>query len=270
MTIPIELKSGRGDRLIMNHRIQTQLYGMVHALRNQNKFHEQTALVSYIKTGNIFSIPIKQIEIDQILEKRNTVSGYFRRAFDKKSSNIRKLPPLIENSHECERCFKRTMCAFWAKEEKIQHVDPKVQKIFDDDTKHLTPDTIDFVLKWTKLGLLEQKHINKRHRGEEIWNPESNTNCIRDLKPFGKAQAINGQFKIIFKLPFQTDWPFSQDCGVWLSTKERPARIKAFVNRITPSKGAAGRGQGCVKIYKIFFYFRKQNISFLSDFYSRD
>lgn len=243
MTIPVELKSGRGDKLIMNHRIQTQLYGMVHALRNNNRFHEQTALVSYIKTGKIFSIPIKQIEIDQILEKRNTVSGYFRRALEKKSETIRKLPPLIESTHECERCFKRPLCAFWAKQENIQHSDAKVQKIFDEDTKHLTPETVEFVHKWTKLGLLEQKHINKRYRGEEIWNPESKSTSVKDLTPFGKAQRINGQFKIIFKLPFQTDWPFSPDCGIWLSTENRPARIKAFVNRITPSKGAVGRGQ---------------------------
>ena len=73
LVIPIELKSGKGNALILDHKIQTQLYGMVQSFRHETKtsFKDTTSILIYIKTGKMFSVPIKANEIDQILAKVN-------------------------------------------------------------------------------------------------------------------------------------------------------------------------------------------------------
>jgi len=49
LVIPIELKSGKGNALNLQHRIQTQLYGMVQAVRGQG-----TGFSYFILLGSFF------------------------------------------------------------------------------------------------------------------------------------------------------------------------------------------------------------------------
>lgn len=205
LIIPIELKSGKGNSLIMQHRIQTQLYGMVQAVRSQEPFNQKTSIVCYIKTAKTFSIPIKQAEIDQILEKRNIIAGYFRRPLSKfdgvNEASLRKLPPLINNARECEFCYKRSICAFWAKQEGLVHEDKGVAQLFENDVKHLTDSIVAYVVKWTTLALLEQKSIARRHRGNEIWNSSSSTVSAKGLEPVGKASRRGTRWLVLCRLP---------------------------------------------------------------------
>jgi len=94
------------------------------------------------------------------------------------------------------------MCAFWAKQEGLKHEDKSIQEIFDKDVKHLTDSIVDYVVKWTTLGLLELKTVNKQYRGKEIWNsPETSKTSIGGLEPFGKAQKRGSKWLILCKLP---------------------------------------------------------------------
>ena len=207
LVMPIELKSGKGNALSMQHRIQTQLYGMAQAARGGETFHQKTSIVAYIKTAKTFSIPIKRAEIDQILERRNTLAGFYRRPLRKRTemeteAKIRELPPLLENNpRECEFCYKRDICAFWAKEEGLTHEDPTVQGLFDQSVKEVTPTLADYVKKWTTLALLEQKHANKKERGNEVWNPECTSPTVEGILPYGKVEKHGGQWHMMCKLP---------------------------------------------------------------------
>ena len=46
VTIPMELKSGKGNAVIQDHRIQTQLYGMIQSYRHDSS--ETTFKVSFV------------------------------------------------------------------------------------------------------------------------------------------------------------------------------------------------------------------------------
>ena len=243
LVTPIELKSGRGDQLIQEHRIQTQLYGAVHAIRGNQQYQKTTGLVCYIKTGKVFSVPVKKIEIDTIMERRNVVAGYLRRPLKEEDEEYRALPPLIPDGRRCEFCFKRSLCSFWSKVEGLTHEDAKTQEVFEKEQEHVSPELLKYVTKWTRLGLLEQKNINRKLRGKEIWNnKEDEKSMLKGLESHGPPVRSGNRWKTLFKLPFTKNWPFDLGQSVYFSHGERLAVASGWVTRLNPSKGLKSRG----------------------------
>ena len=242
LTIPIELKSGKGNSLIQDHQIQTQLYGMVQSYRHDAEvsFKETTSLLSYIRTAKTFSIPIKENEIDQIMSKRNEVAGHVRHPLVKISKNeqpdydLRPLPGLIDNPRACETCFKRDICAFFAKIENRKQSDGKVQTIFDEDTAHITDKIEKYLKKWIKLGLLEEMEEAKQSRGKELWNAEAR-DTLHDVTVDKKQPRVDGKYRVTVQLKSGNKWPFGDKNDknrISISTKNKIAIAFGYVRRL--------------------------------------
>ena len=196
----------------------------------------------YIRTGNVHSVPIKSNEIDQILQKRNDFVGQVRHPFsDKETLTLRPLPALVNySSRICTTCFKRDICAFWSKVEGIEPADKTVQEAFDNDTLHIDQPTQDYIVKWTKLGLLEQAEEEKKSRGHELWNSESSL-TINNVKLEKKQVKQGAKIGIIATLPFGTDWTLgSIDTHnkerVSISTNSKVAVAFGYAKRIIKPK----------------------------------
>ena len=109
-------------------------------------------------------------------------------------------PPIDHAPHTCQTCFKRDLCAFWTRVEGRTHVDAKVQAAFDEDTSHIDEAAEEYLLKWTKLGLLEQGEEEKHGRGNELWNASSKA-TINGVS-IDKKQVKNGaKISIMATLP---------------------------------------------------------------------
>ena len=249
LTIPIELKSGKGNSLIQDHQIQTQLYGMVQSYRHDSEvsFKETTSLLSYIRTAKTFSIPIKENEIDQIMSKRNEVAGHVRHPLVKISTTnddkpadkpadyeLRPLPGLIDNPRACETCFKRDICAFFAKIEDRKQTDGKVQTLFEEDTAHITDKIEEYLKKWIKLGLLEEMEEAKQSRGKELWNAEAR-DTLHDVTVDKKQPRVDGKYRVTVQLKSGQKWPFgdkSEKNRISISTKNKIAIAFGYVRRL--------------------------------------
>ena len=245
LTIPIELKSGKGNSLIQDHQIQTQLYGMVQSYRHDSEvsFKETTSLLSYIRTAKTFSIPIKENEIDQIMSKRNEVAGHVRHPLIKMPKDddssvqdyeLRPLPGLIDNPRACETCFKRDICAFFAKTENRKPSDGMVQTIFDEDVAHITDKIEKYLKKWIKLGLLEEMEEAKQSRGKELWNAEAR-DTLNDVTVDKKQPRVDNKYRVTVQLKSGQKWPFgdkSEKNRISISTKNKIAIAFGYVRRL--------------------------------------
>ena len=245
VTIPMELKSGKGNSVIQEHQIQTQLYGMIQSFRHDTKettFKDTTSLLMYIRTGNAHSIPIKSNEIDQILQKRNVFAGHARHPFiDKDTLSLRPLPPPIDHAPKlCEKCFQRPLCAFFTKAEERHHAVQAVQEAFDLDTEHINKSAEEYMLRWIKLGLLEQSEEEKSARGRELWNSESDS-TISGVKIEPRQERLDTRVRITAKLPLGVKWTFGSKSTknverLAISTETKVAVAFAYCNRIIPAK----------------------------------
>ena len=158
--------------------------------------------------------------------------------------SIRPLPPLLEDGYACEKCFKRPLCAFWARAEHVEPTEKKVKELFQNDTEHITHDMNEYIQKWTKLGLLEELEEAKQSRGKELWNSDS-TKTIRHVTVDKKQNRNGAKFRVICQLPRNTGWPFgSRNIGdkerISISTGTKVAVAFGYCIRIIKPSTALG------------------------------
>ena len=165
---------------------------------------------------------------------------YYRNFPQPSLFSLRPLPPPIDHAPKmCEKCFQRPLCAFFTKVEERQHAVQAVQEAFDLDTEHIDKSGEEYMLRWIKLGLLEQGEEEKSARGRELWNSESDS-TISGVKIEPRQERLDTRVRITAKLPLGVKWTFGSKSTknverLAISTETKVAVAFAYCNRVIPA-----------------------------------
>ncbi|KAL1918139.1 uncharacterized protein VTP21DRAFT_3405 [Calcarisporiella thermophila] len=160
-TAPFELKTGRSSK-VMSHRAQTLLYTLLMSDRYDTDI--TSGILYYLKTGETIRIRAVRDEIRGIIIGRNEVAQHI--------VNKAKLPAMIKNLHECQKCYTMDACLLFHKAiERGTAISSGLGALFDRKTAHLEERHVTFFEKWERLISLEEGELVRSRR--EIWNMHS-------------------------------------------------------------------------------------------------
>jgi DNA replication ATP-dependent helicase Dna2 len=150
-------------------------------------------ILYYLETSKMIRIAALRREIIHMIIKRNEVACYAR--------DRTRLPPMLENSHMCGKCFAQQSCFIYHKlleDGTDEKVGPKGQ--FNDLIRHLRPSDQEFFKKWDSLLTKEEGVAVKIKR--ELWTMLSSERekvgrCFSNvvLEP-GSSEALGDMAKI--------------------------------------------------------------------------
>jgi DNA replication ATP-dependent helicase Dna2 len=169
LTVPFEVKTGkRGSE---SHIAQTALYTLL--LSDRYDLNITYGLLYYLEKSEVNRIQAVRHELIHMVMKRNELACYVRERLS--------LPPILQNSHLCGRCYARTTCLLYHKLSENGTEDTTAAKDqFKQLVKHLKPSDQSFFQKWDALLTKEEKEMMKFRR--ELW-----TMLSEEREKFGRC-----------------------------------------------------------------------------------
>ncbi|KAI0794807.1 DNA replication factor Dna2-domain-containing protein, partial [Abortiporus biennis] len=183
--LPFEIKTGR-TIAGMEHRAQTMLYTLL--MEDRYKREVKEGLLYYTQSEEVVRVPRARNEIRGLIIARNELAGYMKRRMGvEKDWKLKKetvskvqrdevgdvedepfLPPTIDDSRTCGRCFVLDTCMLYRKAvENVDDTDSPIADIYALKTSHLTPTHTTFFKHWESLIALEEQDILRFRK--ELW-----------------------------------------------------------------------------------------------------
>lgn len=117
-------------------------------------------ILYYLETSEISRVPAIRHELIHMIMKRNELACYVRERL--------KLPPMLKNSHLCNKCYARVPCFLYNKlveDGNGEDLSPKSN--FEQLVYHLKPSDQAFFKRWDELITKEESELMKFRR--ELW-----------------------------------------------------------------------------------------------------
>ena len=156
LTAPFEIKTGkRGNE---SHIAQTALYTLL--LSDRYDVDVSCGLLYYLETSEISRVQAIRHELIHMIMKRNELACFVKERLS--------LPPVLQNSRLCGRCYAQTTCQLYHKltEDGTVETAPAKEQ-FTQLIKYLKPSDQLFFQKWDTLLTKEEKEMMKFKR--ELW-----------------------------------------------------------------------------------------------------
>ncbi|CDZ96213.1 DNA replication helicase [Phaffia rhodozyma] len=204
-TMPFEIKTGRAVG-VMEHRAQTMLYTLL--MEDRYATPIPAGLLYYTQSDTIMKVPAARFELRSLIMARNIIASYFSKkrsrivkklpmeltslaseekveienvgtdlnkhdaavisAAGKFEAAERFLPPHIEDSYSCKKCYQVDSCMLYRRAvENVLDVDSPVAEIYIDKTSHLTDNHTEFFKTWEQLISLEEQDVTRFQA--ELW-----------------------------------------------------------------------------------------------------
>jgi DNA replication ATP-dependent helicase Dna2 len=147
----------------------------------------------YCKTNEVIRIPASYDDLKHLIMNRNELALYL-------SSAERSLPPMLQNSFTCQRCFNLDFCAVYHKANENGTAQTSgLGAIYDAKTDHLSPEHIEFFNKWNYL-ISKEEGMLQRYRNE-LWTlsskeREEKGRCLADMHIIEKLETSQGTSQI--------------------------------------------------------------------------
>eukprot|EP00743_Colponemidia_sp_Colp-15_P012283 GILK01013922.1.p1 GENE.GILK01013922.1~~GILK01013922.1.p1 ORF type:complete len:1022 (+),score=198.66 GILK01013922.1:3-3068(+) len=227
-------------------RVQVLLYTLL--LQDRYKMKVDNGLLLYIKNSRMNRVTSSRGEIASLIQRRNEIASSLHHmtvGFNVSSVHMR-LPPMLRQRSECERCYMLDSCSTY--HASVEHGNGQtsgLDKIFDDRVGHLSRRHKQYFRHWEHLISLEGSDLNRYRK--EIWNMdpivrEGLGRCISRLNLISvESNAAGSQY--IFQRQRSTDTtvdlvtlPFSVGDFVVLSTHQgQYCLVSGMIRQITSS-----------------------------------
>ncbi|EKG19182.1 DNA replication factor Dna2 [Macrophomina phaseolina MS6] len=158
LTVPFELKTGRAVNI--SHQAQTALYTLL--MSDRYDVDILYGVLFYLESSDISRIRAIRHEIRQMIIQRNEIACYVRERL--------KLPPMIADSHQCNRCYAQETCFLYhrlAEDGSGETLGMPAKQKFEELVRNLKVPHQDFFQKWDLLLTKEESEMKRFHR--ELW-----------------------------------------------------------------------------------------------------
>ena len=201
LVVPLELKTGKRENA--SHRAQTALYTLL--LSDRYDVAVAYGILYYIETSQVLRIPAIRHELRHMVMQRNELACYVRERLA--------LPPMLRDTHLCNRCYAKQPCFLYHK--LVENGDGDTSGLkdkFDVLTKHLNTTHQSFFKKWNDLLTKEETEIMKfrrelwtmlSHERERLGRCFANVSLIRESASEDLGSSKINRFSYAFKK--QTD-----------------------------------------------------------------
>ncbi|ORZ27847.1 DNA replication factor Dna2-domain-containing protein [Lobosporangium transversale] len=186
LTVPFELKTGKKSNVI-SHRAQTMLYTLL--MTDRYDVDVQWGLLFYLKAGELIRVNAPHDQIRAILFQRNEIAAYEEQKLS--------LPPMVQDSQKCGRCFSFSSCTVLHKLLEDGTAESSgLGAMFDEVTDHLSSTHAEFLRKWNRLLALEQGDVAKFQ--SQIWSMlsvdrQASGNCFSNLELIEEPKESNNR-----------------------------------------------------------------------------
>ncbi|CAG8593896.1 4276_t:CDS:10 [Paraglomus brasilianum] len=185
LVLPFELKTTRTSTVAYHHA-QTIYYTLL--MNDRYDVNVKLGLLYYVREaedGEMRVVPVRRHELVHLIIQRNEMAAYV--------SNRNRLPPMIQNSYKCGKCFAKSLC--FAVENGNGETSGLGQ-LFDDATAHMTGNRSEFFVKWEKLISAEENDMIRFRK--EIWSMLANERefygrCLSNMKLDPDSIEDNGR-----------------------------------------------------------------------------
>ncbi|KAJ3276611.1 Tripartite DNA replication factor [Terramyces sp. JEL0728] len=189
--IPLELKTGKRQHI--SHNAQTSLYTLL--LQDRYNVSVDKAFLVYLHDNQTKSVTTNQNEIRGLMIARNKIAHYQSR---------KTLPPMIDNTSVCKRCFVKESCFMYHKTIEQEETSPELESLFDESLKVLTPKHIEFISKWIMIIDIEDR--NKEKNTQYLWTvPTEKRECMSGLSISTSKVSSGSNFKYEYALTRSED-----------------------------------------------------------------
>lgn len=167
--MPLEIKTGKAS-FSMEHKGQLILYQMM--LQDLGK-EIDAGLLLYIREGIMKEVGASTAEKNGLVQMRNRLA-YYLKTNDKNLN----LPEPINHRSACARCEYNTVCCTFLGNTKLptgHHLKEVQSKV----TAHLTPDHVDYFLRWCEIITAEHNEAQKSVKLRHIWTKPAEVRAAR-------------------------------------------------------------------------------------------
>ncbi|TIC00373.1 hypothetical protein E3Q18_01187 [Wallemia mellicola] len=257
--MPLEIKTGK-TTVGIEHRAQTMLYSMMIAERYDSTL--PSGLLWYTTDNSITRVTPLRNELRSLILKRNTLAYHMTRK--EPSKFLRKfnghdisqdvpdiedsiLPPTIDNTHGCPRCFVVDACMLYKKaiEGPPNERECDIHQLVNEKTGHLNTRQLDFFRAWEELISIEEDDANKYRK--HVWTldgheREAKGMCFSNMS-IRQSTAPDSQVVIAPTTTYKTDFVYVFSKGDLSPLPSTQIVVgDAILISIEPDLVAMGRG----------------------------
>ncbi|XP_076271815.1 DNA replication helicase/nuclease 2 isoform X1 [Rhynchophorus ferrugineus] len=249
--LPIEVKSGRAT-VSVEHRGQVLLYIM---MMNKLGYKVSSGLLLYLKEGILKEVPPTASEKAGLMMLRNELAFYLTKqpklVNDDSAKSIIEQPQLPDPIYNrfCGSCPYNVICVTQARyfNQDISHLKP-LRKVSDEIGDAITPEHVDYFMKWSALLTVEMGGASGRKNLKEIFTVarserKKKGKCLIDLRIKAVTKEDNRLYTHKFeesKTKKSADVNFlasglADHNYVVVSTEDRPAIASGFITQMSPN-----------------------------------
>lgn len=167
MLMPLEVKTGKSTTNgAPDHRAQVILYALV---MNELGYNTSAGLLYYMKSGDMYGVPLFRPEVIALVMARNSLAKYIRLGTV--------YPPVLQRESICSRCYHINLCTAVHASMEDGTVKSFGLDEFSARTEHLQSRDLTYFKEWLELIALEDQVAVEEI--SNLWQTSSQMQALR-------------------------------------------------------------------------------------------